>query len=130
MLQPEMDEGMRGPWSATKARDRGWGGVTLVAEATGPSRTTITAGLRELSLPAKQRLEAAKRVRRPGAGRARVRGLAEELTQQRTVRVHQCRGKKILRRILRKIARGETLDLGDTTTLADPSVVESLVVKR
>ena len=61
-----------GQWAAAEARDHGWGGVTLVARATGLSRTTITAGLRELDLPRKQRLQAAKRVRRPGAGRPRV----------------------------------------------------------
>jgi acetyl-CoA synthetase len=37
------------------------------------------------------------------------------------------RSGKIMRRILRKIASGETGDLGDVTTLADPSVVEKLV---
>ena len=71
-LSPEMDERLRRQWAATEARDHGWGGVTLVARATGLSRTTITAGLRELDLPRKQRLQAAKRVRRPGAGRPRV----------------------------------------------------------
>jgi len=67
-----MDERLRRQWAAAEARDHGWGGVTLVARATGLSRTTITAGLRELDLPRKQRLQAAKRVRRPGAGRPRV----------------------------------------------------------
>ncbi len=37
------------------------------------------------------------------------------------------RSGKIMRRILRKIARGEFEDLGDTSTLADPSVVEFLI---
>jgi len=37
------------------------------------------------------------------------------------------RSGKIMRRILRKIADGDTSNLGDTTTLADPSVVEDLV---
>jgi len=37
---------------------------------------------------------------------------------------------KIMRRILRKIARGDIEDLGDTSTLADPSVVETLVKGR
>ena len=36
------------------------------------------------------------------------------------------RSGKIMRRILRKIAEGNADDLGDTSTLADPSVVESL----
>ncbi len=40
------------------------------------------------------------------------------------------RSGKIMRRILRKIAANEYHDLGDTTTLADPSVVESLVDNR
>ncbi|HUT54923.1 MAG TPA: acetate--CoA ligase [bacterium] len=37
------------------------------------------------------------------------------------------RSGKIMRRILKKIAAGDVKDLGDTTTLADPTVVESLV---
>jgi acetyl-CoA synthetase len=37
------------------------------------------------------------------------------------------RSGKIMRRILRKIAEGDTSNLGDTTTLADPSVVQDLV---
>jgi acetyl-CoA synthetase len=40
------------------------------------------------------------------------------------------RSGKIMRRILRKIAEGKTDELGDTTTLADPAVVESLVKNR
>ena len=40
------------------------------------------------------------------------------------------RSGKIMRRILRKIAANEHHDLGDTTTLADPSVVDSLVENR
>ena len=40
------------------------------------------------------------------------------------------RSGKIMRRILRKIAADEHHDLGDTTTLADPSVVEALVENR
>ncbi len=40
------------------------------------------------------------------------------------------RSGKIMRRILRRIAAGEHGDLGDTTTLADPSVVAQLVESR
>jgi acetyl-CoA synthetase len=36
------------------------------------------------------------------------------------------RSGKIMRRILRKIAEGETQNLGDTTTLLDPNVVEEI----
>jgi acetyl-CoA synthetase len=40
------------------------------------------------------------------------------------------RSGKIMRRILRKIAENETGNLGDTTTLADPSVVDKLLKGR
>ena len=40
------------------------------------------------------------------------------------------RSGKIMRRILRKIAEGELDSLGDTTTLADPTVVENLKENR
>ena len=40
------------------------------------------------------------------------------------------RSGKIMRRILRKIAEGDLTNLGDTTTLADPSVVESLIENK
>ena len=40
------------------------------------------------------------------------------------------RSGKIMRRILRKIAEGETGNLGDISTLADPSVVAALVANR
>ena len=40
------------------------------------------------------------------------------------------RSGKIMRRILRKIAEGDVDKLGDTSTLADPSVVEDLVEGR
>ncbi|MBO6608563.1 acetate--CoA ligase [Altererythrobacter sp.] len=40
------------------------------------------------------------------------------------------RSGKIMRRILRKIAENDYGSLGDTSTLADPSVVESLIVGR
>jgi acetyl-CoA synthetase len=40
------------------------------------------------------------------------------------------RSGKIMRRILRKIAENDTGNLGDTSTLADPAVVEDLVKNR
>ncbi len=40
------------------------------------------------------------------------------------------RSGKIMRRILRKIAEGDVSSLGDTSTLADPSVVDDLVKNR
>jgi len=40
------------------------------------------------------------------------------------------RSGKIMRRILRKIAAGDTSNLGDTSTLADPSVVDKLLEEK
>ena len=40
------------------------------------------------------------------------------------------RSGKIMRRILRKIAENAPDQLGDTSTLADPTVVASLVAER
>jgi hypothetical protein len=68
-LLPEMDERRRRQWAAAEARELGWGGVSLVAHATGLSRPTIMVGLRELDQPIPQREAQAERVRRPGGGR-------------------------------------------------------------
>ena len=46
---------------------------------------------------------------------------------QWTPSLPKTRSGKIMRRILRKIANGDTENLGDTTTLADPSVIEQLL---
>ena len=62
----------------------------------------------------------------------------QKFIQQRSAHVTQntlygylkTRSGKIMRRILRKIAANEPDNLGDTTTLADPSVVTSLVENR
>ncbi len=49
---------------------------------------------------------------------------------QFTPALPKTRSGKIMRRILRKIAEKNTSDLGDITTLADPTVVEALVKGR
>ena len=46
---------------------------------------------------------------------------------QFTPALPKTRSGKIMRRILRKIAEGDTDNMGDISTLADPSVVENLV---
>ena len=40
------------------------------------------------------------------------------------------RSGKIMRRILRKIAANDISNLGDTSTLADPAVVDDLIKNR
>jgi len=68
----ELDERRRRQWAAAEARDMGYGGVSLVARATGLARSTIHAGVRELEAPARERVAAAQRVRRAGGGRPSV----------------------------------------------------------
>ena len=71
LLQPLMTERLRRQWAACEAEALGRGGVSLVARATGLSRTTIWAGRKEL----RRRTErpqadlAPERVRAPGGGR-------------------------------------------------------------
>ena len=73
VLVPEMDERRRRQWAAAEARKLGWGGISLVARATGLSRPTIMAGLKELDQPKSRRTLEAARVRRPGGGRRPLR---------------------------------------------------------
>jgi hypothetical protein len=76
LLRPLMDERMRRQWAACEALSLQRGGVTVVAKATGMSRTTIGQGMRELRERATLGIEdetcvseLSERVRRPGGGR-------------------------------------------------------------
>jgi acetyl-CoA synthetase len=59
--------------------------------------------------------------------RREIGALAAPERIQFTPTLPKTRSGKIMRRILRKIAEGETSGFGDTSTLADPSVVDSLL---
>ena len=72
MVAIELDERRRRQWAAAEARDVGWGGISLVARATGLSRPTIMVGLNELTLSSKRRAVAAARVRSLGGGRRKL----------------------------------------------------------
>jgi hypothetical protein len=84
MLRSAMDERLNRLWAASEALVIGWGGASLVAEATGISRATINAGIRELEelglvpaiqvtpqkpVPRLSRVQWRDRIRRPGGGR-------------------------------------------------------------
>jgi Rhodopirellula transposase DDE domain len=79
LLNVELDERRRRQWAAAEARELGWGGVTLLARATGLSRTTLIAGLRELQQPVRQRARMTGRVRREGGGRKALTVVDPEL---------------------------------------------------
>jgi len=59
--------------------------------------------------------------------RREIGALAAPDRIQFTPTLPKTRSGKIMRRILRKIAEGETSGFGDTSTLADPTVVDSLL---
>ena len=67
-IQPLLNERTRRRWAAVEARALGRGGIARVAEATGLSRATISAGLQEL-VAGPEDDDAAGRLRGPGAGR-------------------------------------------------------------
>jgi hypothetical protein len=72
-LVPFLDERMRRLVAASESKVIGYGGVSVVARATGVSRRAITEGMKELRNPQtrKVRLDEA-RIRRSGAGRKRT----------------------------------------------------------
>ena len=62
--------------------------------------------------------------------RAEIGPLASPDAIQFTSALPKTRSGKIMRRILRKVAEGDVESLGDTSTLADPEVVDALVRGR
>ena len=73
-LDPVMDERLRRQWAASEANALGWGGVSLVARATGLARNTVAHGVRELAERAKApNAPVPALLRKAGAGRKRLR---------------------------------------------------------
>jgi transposase len=68
-LRAGMNEAVRRRWAATEARALGWGGIGLVAKATGLSRPAIRRGLKELEQGTALDVHHA---RRRGGGRKKV----------------------------------------------------------
>ena len=66
MLDEHLNELTRRMWSATEAVSLGYGGITIVAEATGLSRRTIERGIRQIE---EKKTPPSASVRRPGGGR-------------------------------------------------------------
>jgi hypothetical protein len=70
LLAPLFDEQTRRLWAAAEAQVLGRSGISLVARATGLSRTTIHQGLKDLvELRETKGLEKKKRIRAVGGGR-------------------------------------------------------------
>lgn len=74
LLAPLLDERRLRLYVAAEALTLGYGGTTLVSQATGVSRPTITAGCKELLEAGRSPLplEVSGRIRKPGGGRKRT----------------------------------------------------------
>ena len=59
--------------------------------------------------------------------RNRIGAIAAPEVIQVTSALPKTRSGKIMRRLLRKIARDEITDLGDTSTLADDTIIHELI---
>ena len=71
-LSGRLNEATLRLWAAVEARALGRGGVTAVAKASGLSRTTIYAGLRELDAASEKAAHGPARIRASGGGRKRL----------------------------------------------------------
>lgn len=69
MLMPYLDEKTRRIYNAAESKVLGHGGIAIVSKATGVSRTTISAGLKELG---KAESIDTKRIRKKGGGRKKA----------------------------------------------------------
>ncbi len=82
-LEPVMDERMRRLWAAAEARAIGRGGISQVCEATGLTKKTVIAGVRELESGPDALVQDIVHVRRRGGGRPPLKqkdpGLVREL---------------------------------------------------
>jgi transposase len=76
-----MDERTRRLWAAAEAMTLGHGGITVVAAATGLSRTTVQAGITELTARPQREAEGGRRIRRLGGGRKRLTAKDRRLVQ-------------------------------------------------
>ena len=72
MLRGVLNERAERWWAGSEAIAQGRGGVVLVHEATGISRSTLRRGIREITTRVADRAEPDERIRRPGAGRKRL----------------------------------------------------------
>jgi transposase len=79
-LRPLMNEYLRRRWAAVEATTIGYGGISIVARATGLSRNTIVKGIAEVSENTDEiPLSSLSRIRRAGGGRKRLTEREPEL---------------------------------------------------
>jgi transposase len=82
-LLPHLNEKARRIWAAIESMSMGRGGISQVARATGLSRTTIYAGIRELETKPEELVMAGdrSRIRQPGGGRKKLTEIDSSLVE-------------------------------------------------
>jgi hypothetical protein len=77
MLLLYLNERTRRVWAAMEARELEYGGVSAVAQATGLSRNTIAAGMKDLQENTGEGLASAlpEQIRKPGGGHNRLESI-------------------------------------------------------
>ncbi len=73
-----LNERSRRIWAATEAKSYGWGGISVVAEATGIDPKTIRKGVSELEDPNRLAQEG---IRRDGGGRKKLKDKHPQLVE-------------------------------------------------
>jgi hypothetical protein len=77
-MQNHLDERGRRVWAASEAQSLGHGGVTILHEATGMSRSAITQGIAEMARP--QDAAPPDRARMFGGGRKKTVGNIQDMS--------------------------------------------------
>ena len=109
-MRVELDERGSRRWAATEAHALGWGGVAIVAEATGLSDRTVRTGVHELSHP--EALDPGRQ-RRPGGGRRAVESVRPGIV-------------RVLEQIVESAARGDPMCPLRWTCKSTRSIAEAL----
>ncbi len=129
-LKPALDERLARLWAGSEAEAIGEGGITIVARATGMSRTTVRAGRDEL----RKGITSGDvvRMRRPGAGRPsiedKVPGIGEMLEGLMEPVAQGDRGSAL--RWTLKSTRTLSAELGQRGILISPQKVGQLLHAR
>jgi len=82
LLSKLMDERMRRLWAASEAEAIGWGGISAISEATGLSRTTITAATKELKVLEEGGEPLKIKIRRGGGGRKKLKVIDPKIIKE------------------------------------------------
>ena len=121
-------------WRFAPGASTGWHRHALdyvvVPLTSGTLRLDEPGGVRDVTLKAGEGSSEALRKELVAWVRKEIGAIAQPDVIQWAPSLPKTRSGKIMRRILRKIAANDFKELGDTSTLADPAVVDDLIKNR